>query len=70
MWRLAVLIGHLEEEEIGELLQVVTIAYTIIAEGITEGPDFGDDGGRIVTRCMLTHVYLTRDGKSIKNIRI
>ena len=42
---LAVLIGHLEKEEIGELLQVIAIAYAIVAKGIAEGPDFGDDGG-------------------------
>ena len=44
VWWLAVLIGHLEEEEIGELFQVVTVAYAIIAEGVAEGPDFRNDG--------------------------
>jgi len=44
MGRLAVLIGHLEEEKVGQLLQVVAIAYAIIPQGIAEGPDFGDDG--------------------------
>ena len=59
MRRLAVLIGHLEEEEIGELLQVVAIAYAIIPKGIAEGPDFGDDGGGVGGG--LGHMVLLRE---------
>jgi hypothetical protein len=43
--RLAVLIGHLQEQQIGELLQVVAVAHAIIAQGVAEVPDFVDDGG-------------------------
>jgi hypothetical protein len=43
--RLAVLIGHLQEQQVGELLQVVAVAHAVIAQGVAEVPDFVDDGG-------------------------
>ena len=45
--RLAVLVGHLEEDEIGELLQVVAVAHPVVAQGGAEAPDSGDDGGGV-----------------------
>lgn len=42
--RSAVFIGHLEENEKCELLQIVAVADAVIAEGVAEAPDFGDDG--------------------------
>ena len=45
--RLPVFVGHLEEDQIGELLQVVAIADPVIAQGGAEGPDFGDDGSGV-----------------------
>jgi hypothetical protein len=42
--RAAVFIRHFEEDEVGELLEVVAVADTVIAQGMAEGPDFGGDG--------------------------
>ena len=44
---LGVLVGHLEEDQIGELFQVVAIAYPVIAQGGAEAPDSGDDGSGV-----------------------
>ncbi len=40
---LAVLIGHFEEDEVGELFEVVAVADSVVAKGVAEAPDFGDD---------------------------
>jgi len=45
VWRFAELIGHLQEEEIGELFQIIAIAHAVIAQGVAEAPDFADDAG-------------------------
>ena len=45
--RPSVLVGHLEEDQIGKLLQVVAITHPVIAQGGAEAPDFGDDGGGV-----------------------
>ena len=42
--RTAVFVGHLEENQVGELLQIVAVADAVVAEGGAEAPDFGDDG--------------------------
>lgn len=42
--RPAVLVRHLEEDEIGELLQVIAVADPVVAQRGAEAPDFGDDG--------------------------
>jgi hypothetical protein len=42
---LAVLVGHFQEDEVGELLQVVAVAHAVVAQGVAEAPDFGDDAG-------------------------
>lgn len=42
--RAAVFIGHLEEDQVGELLQIIAVADAVVAEGGAEAPDFGDDG--------------------------
>jgi len=41
---LAAFVGHLEEDEVSELLEVVAVAHAVVAEGRAEAPDFGDDG--------------------------
>ena len=40
---LAVLIGHFQEDEVGELFQIVAVAHAIIAQGVAEAPHFGND---------------------------
>ena len=45
--RLAVFVGHFEEDQIGELFQVVAVADAVIAEGMAEAPDFGYNAGRV-----------------------
>ena len=42
--RLGILVRHLEEDEVGELLEVVAVAHAVVAEGVAEAPNFGDDG--------------------------
>ena len=42
--RLTVFVSHLEEDQVGELFEVVAVADAVVAEGVAEAPDFGDDG--------------------------
>jgi hypothetical protein len=47
--RAGLLVVHLEEEEIGELLDVVAVGNPVIAEEVAVVPDFVDEiggGGR------------------------
>lgn len=41
--RLRIFIRHLEEDEVGELLEIVAVAHTIVAQRVAEGPDFGNN---------------------------
>ncbi len=43
--RPAVLVGHLQEDQVGQLFEIVAIADPIVAQRSTEAPDAGDDGG-------------------------
>jgi hypothetical protein len=43
----AVLVRHLEEDQVGELFEIVAIAHAVVAQRVAEAPDFGDDGGAI-----------------------
>ena len=45
--RLAVLVRHLEENQIGELLQAVAVAHAVIPQSGAEAPDSRNDGGAI-----------------------
>jgi hypothetical protein len=38
-----VFVRHLEEDEIGELLEVITVAHAVVAQRVAEAPDFGND---------------------------
>ena len=40
-----VLIRHFEEDEVCKLFKVVPVGDAVVAEGVAEAPDFGDDGG-------------------------
>ena len=40
----AVFIRHFEEDEVGELFQVIAVADAVVAQGGAEAPDFGNDG--------------------------
>ena len=42
--RFTELVGHFQEEQIGELLQVVAVTYAVVAQGVAEAPYFADDG--------------------------
>ena len=48
--RFGVLVGHLAKDQIRELLQIVTVAYPVVAQGSAEAPDFGDNGGGAYAR--------------------
>jgi hypothetical protein len=43
--RAGALVVHFEEEEIGELLDVIAVRDAVIAEKIAVVPDFGDEIG-------------------------
>jgi hypothetical protein len=36
---------HFEEQQIGQLLDVITVGEAIIAENVAVVPKFGDEGG-------------------------
>ena len=48
--RLAILIRHFQEDQIGELLQIIAIAHAVVAQRGAETPDLGNDG------CGCVHV--------------
>src|SRR5262249_36770873 len=41
--RLGALLGHLEEEEGGELFEVVLVGEAVVAQDVAEGPEFLND---------------------------
>ncbi len=43
--RLAALIGHLEEQQVGELLDLVAVAHAVVAQHVAVVPELLDDGG-------------------------
>jgi len=46
--RPAELVGHFQEQEVGELFEVVAVADTIIAQSVAEGPNLANDRGGVV----------------------
>jgi hypothetical protein len=45
--RQGALMGHLEEEQEGELLDVIAVGEAIVAEDVAVAPEFGDKGGGV-----------------------
>ena len=45
--RLASLVGHLEEQKVGKLLDIVAIARPVVSEDAAVIPDSLDEGGGI-----------------------
>jgi hypothetical protein len=43
VWRLGALVGHLEEEEVGQLLDVVAVGEAVVAQDVAVVPEFLDD---------------------------
>ena len=41
----AALVGHLEEQQVGDLLDVVAVVDAVVAQGVAEAPEFLDDVG-------------------------
>ena len=41
--RLGALVGHLEEQQIGELLDVVAVRHAVVAQNVAVVPEFLDD---------------------------
>ncbi len=39
----APLVGHLEEEQVGDLLDVVAVVDAVVAQGVAEAPELLDD---------------------------
>ncbi len=48
---LLIFVGHFQKEQIGKLFQIIAIAYTVVAQGIAEAPDFTDNA-----RCIISFV--------------
>jgi hypothetical protein len=46
----AVLVIHFEEEQVGELLDIVTVGDTVIAQDVAVIPKALNDGGRLITQ--------------------
>jgi hypothetical protein len=44
---LCVFVRQLQEQQVGELLQVVAITHAVVAQGVAEVPDFLDEGGGV-----------------------
>jgi hypothetical protein len=40
-------IGHLEEQQIGELFDVVAVVHAVVAQRVAEAPEFLDDVGHV-----------------------
>src|SRR5208337_4184749 len=57
--RFRMLVGHLEEEEEGELLDVVAVAHSVIAEDVAEVPEFLYDCGWGHVQSLLRLIRLT-----------
>ena len=47
------LVGHLEEEQIRDLLDVVAVVDAVVAEGVAEAPELGDDVTHAATSSRL-----------------
>jgi hypothetical protein len=45
--RPAALVRHLEEQQVGELLDVVAIAHPVVAQEVAVVPDLLDEGGGV-----------------------
>ena len=57
----AFLIGHLQEEEVGELLDVVAVVDSVMAKGVAEAPEFVDDVGHELIYPSLSPFHKGRD---------
>lgn len=44
---LGAFVGELEEQQVGELFQVVAVTHAIVPQGVAEVPDFLDEGAAI-----------------------
>ena len=51
--RLAVFVRHFQEDEVGQLLQVVAITDAIISQRVAKTLYFGNDTGCVVVHCCL-----------------
>jgi hypothetical protein len=61
---LRVFVRQLQEQQVGELLQVVAITHAVVAQGVAEVPDFLDEGRRcscIHSHKLIFHAPDTRD---------
>ena len=50
VWRAAALVCHFQKQQIGELLDVITVAHAVVAQDVALVPEFPDDGGAIHLR--------------------
>ncbi len=50
----AALVRHLEEQQVGQLLDVVAVVDAIVTQGVAEAPEFVDDIGHAATSSSLS----------------
>src|SRR5690606_18589532 len=66
--RFGILIGHLQEDQVSELLQVIAIADTVVTQGGTETPYFGDDRGTGRAHSAESFLVLSCKGESLSEV--
>ena len=49
MLRATVLVGHLEVQQVGELIDVVAIAHAVVAEDVAVVPELPDEGSVFIS---------------------
>ena len=55
--RFGKLVGELQKEKVRELFQVVPVTHAVVAQGVAEAPDLGDDA-----RCVVVHYFFFLSG--------
>ena len=49
----AALVGHLEEQQVGDLLDVIAVVDPIVAQGVAETPEFLDDIAHVAMASLI-----------------
>ena len=58
VWRLGALVGHLEEQQIGQLFDIVAIGHAVVAQDVAVVP--GGGHWLSLVSCFLLMIYIFR----------
>src|SRR4051794_8178507 len=58
------LVGHLEEQQVRELLDVVAVAHAVVAENLAVVPELLDEGARVLVHGLLHDWLPTRTARA------